>query len=112
MLEVNATDSTGNSAMVTVTVNVNDVNEEPEIIFGTLVISGDARASLAENGRSAVGSYTVVGADASSARWSLEGADSGDCMTEGSGKRVMLKFGSLPDYEAPADSNTDNIYIW
>ena len=111
MLEVKATDSTGNSAMVTVTVKVNDVNEEPEIIFGNLVISGDARTSFAENGRGADGSYTVVGADASSASWSLEGADSGDCMTEGSGMSVMLKFGSLPDYESPVDSNTDNIYM-
>ena len=32
MLEVKVTDSTGNSAMVTVTVNVNDVNESPEIM--------------------------------------------------------------------------------
>ena len=111
MLEVNATDSTGNSATVTVTVNVNDVNEEPEIIFDNLVISGDARASFAENGRGAVRSYTVVGGDSPSATWSLEGADSGDFMTEDSGMSVMLKFGSLPDYESPADSNTDNIYM-
>ena len=96
--------------MVTVAVNVNDMNEEPENIFGNLVKSGDARASFAENGRDTVGSYTVVGADASSARWSLEGADSGDFMTEGSGMSVMLKFGSSPYFDSPAVSNTDNEY--
>ena len=96
--------------MATVAVNVNDVNEEPENIFGNLVKSGDARASFAENGRDTVGSYTVVGADTFSARWSLEGADGGDFMTEGSGMSVMLKFGSSPYNESPADSNTDNEY--
>ena len=96
--------------MVTVAVNVNDVNEEPEIIFDNLVISGDARASFAENGRGAVRSYTVVGGDSPSARWSLEGADGGDFMTEGSGMSVMLKFGSSPYFDSPADSNTENEY--
>ena len=110
MLQVKATDSTSNSAMVTVTVMVNDVNENPEIIVGNLQISGLANVSLAEDRMTTVGNYTAVGADASSASWTLEGDDIGEFMIEGSpGMSVMLKFKTSPDYEAPANAN--NMYM-
>ena len=39
--------------------------------------------------------------------WSLEGDDSGDFTISSDGK---LTFNAVPDYEAPADTGTDNVY--
>ena len=111
VLEVKVTDSTGNSAMVTVTVNVNDVNDNPgEIVFSTraLNVRGPASRSYAENGTDAVATYTAVGPEAARARWSLEGADSGDFRISSAG---VLAFRSSPDYEVPEDAGSDNVYM-
>ena len=110
MLEVKATDSTGNSAMVTVTVMVNDVNERPEIIVGGLAISSrsGSRIEYAENGIGMVATYTAEGLNKDMAAWSLEGDDAGDFRISRAG---VLTFGRSPNYESPADANTDNTYM-
>ena len=110
MLEVKASDPSGNSAMVTVTVNVNDVNESPEIIVGGLAISSrsGSRIEYAEDRRDTVATYRASGPDADMAAWSLEGDDAGDFRISSGG---VLTFSPSPNYESPADSNTDNTYM-
>ena len=109
MLEVKVSDSRGNSAMVTVTVNVNDVNEMPVIIVGGLSIRGPSSVNYAENDMDAVAMYTLAGQMKDMATWSLvvESDDAGDFMiTDG-----MLTFRSAPDYENPTDADMDNVYM-
>ena len=109
MLEVKATDSTGNSARVSVTVNVNDVNEPPKIIVGGLVISGMSSIRYAEKGMGSVGTrYTAEGPNKDMAAWSLEGDDAGDFRISSDG---TLRFGQSPDYENPMDADMDNVYM-
>ena len=103
---VTATDPSGETATITVTINVTDDDEAPEIMVGGLVISGKATVDYAEDSTGAVDTYSLLGPDAASATWSHGGADAGD-FTFTSG---VLSFRSLPNYEAPADADTDNVY--
>ena len=59
----------------------------------------------AENGTDAVDTYSTDGLV--SANWSLEGDDAGDFSISGG----MLSFMSSPNYESPADADTDNTYM-
>ena len=104
---VTATDPSGETATVMVTIKVTNVDEAPMIMVGGLAISGMARVDYAENGTAAVATYKASGPDAASATWSLEGDDAGDFTISGG----MLTFRSSPDYENPADANTDNTYM-
>ena len=45
------------------------------------------------------------------ATWTRAGADASHFMLDGSGASRMLKFRSSPNFEAPADADTDNIYM-
>ena len=90
-----------------VRVTVTGVNEAPEIMAGGLVVSGPASANYAENGTDAVATYTARGANAASARWTLEGADAGDFTITGG----ALTFQTAPDFESPADADGDNEYM-
>ena len=109
---VKADDSRGeanSTATITVTIHVTDMDEMPEIFEGGLGISGPASVlSYTENGMDAVGTYTAVGPEAASARWTREGADAGDFMISRDG---TLKFRSSPDYEDPMDADMDNTYM-
>ena len=105
---VTATDPGGLSATVTVTIEVTDDNEAPTIMVGGLAISGMARVDYPDNGTGAVETYTASGPDAASATWSLDGDDAGDFRIS---SRGVLTFRSSPDYENPADANTDNTYM-
>ena len=90
-----------------VRVTVGNVDEAPTIRAGGLSILGPASKGYAENGTDAVAEYSLAGPLASSATWSLEGADAGDFTISGG----MLSFRSAPDYENPADADTDNAYM-
>ena len=107
MVTVTATDPGGLSASIDVTIKVTDVNEAPEILVGGLSISGSAPAPYAENGTGPVATYRAIGSNAASATWSLAGADAGDFRISRSG---VLTFVRSPNYEAPADADTDNVY--
>ena len=94
----------GEEEMVGITINVTDVAEH-----GTL--EGDTSVTYAEDRTDAVATYEVTGGDGSAITWSLEGADAGQFMLDGTGMSRMLKFSSAPDYENPMggaadDSNT------
>ena len=81
-----------------VTVRVSDVVEVG-------MVQGDASGDYPENGTSAVATYTTTGTSVPT--WTLEGADGGD-FSISDGK---LSFRSSPNYEMPADADTDNIYM-
>ena len=70
-------------------------------------VSGITSSDYAENGTTAVATYAVAGAGTSTITWSLAGDDSGDFSISSAG---VLSFSSSPDYESPADADTDNVY--
>ena len=101
MVTLKASDGTYMDTLeVTVTV-VADADEVPT------TISGRSDVRYAENGTDAVATYTLDGTNASSATLSLSGADAGDFTINGG----MLRFMNSPDYEMPADADTDNTYM-
>ena len=108
MVTVTATDPNGLSATIDVTIKVTDVDEAPEIVVGGLVVTGKSATNYAEKGTGMVAAYSASGPDAGSATWSLAGADAGDFSISNTG---VLTFSAAPNYEAPADANTDNIYM-
>ncbi len=89
-----------------VRVTVTDVNEAPEIMGGAgPTVRGPSGVSYAEDRTDSVATYTATGFDGA-VSWSLTGADRGD-FNISSG---VLTFRSAPNYERPADANTDNTY--
>ena len=107
MVTVTATDPNGLSDSIDVTIMVTGVDEAPEIIVGGLAITGLPAVSYAEKGTGMVAVYRASGRDAGSATWSLSGADAGDFRISTAG---VLTFRTTPNYEAPADAGTDNVY--
>ena len=102
-----------NTYMVTVKANDGTYMDDQAVMvmvtnmeeLGTL--SGpEGVIDYAENGTGAVGTYSTDGPV--SANWSLEGDDASDFSISGG----MLSFlSNLPDYEDPADADTDNTYM-
>ena len=108
MVKVTAADPDGEMASVDVTIKVTDVDEAPKIIVGGLVVTGTSDINYAENGTGMVATYSAAGPDAADATWSLSGADAGALRISSAG---VLTFMASPNYESPADANTDNIYM-
>ena len=100
MVTVNATGSENSMDELSVTVTVTDVE-------GVLAISGLSSIDYAENGTGAVTTYTASGSDAGPAVWSLSGGDAGVFDISAG----VLTFKTSPDYEAPADADTNNEYM-
>ena len=69
-----------------------------------LAVNGDPEVEHPENVTS-VATYTASGA--ASVQWSLLGDDARDFNINGG----QLTFRTSPDYEDPADANTDNVYM-
>ena len=84
------------------------MDEPPEIIVGGLVVTGTSDINYAENGTGMVTTYSAAGPDAADATWSLSGADAGAFSISSGG---VLTFMASPNYESPADANTDNTYM-
>ena len=104
---VTATDSFGISSTITVTIKVTNVDEAPVISVGGLVVTGPSSIDYAEDRTGMVATYSAAGPDAARATWSLEGDDAGDFRISNAG---VLTFRTTPNYEAPADAGTDNVY--
>ncbi len=111
VVEVTATDPFDASDSTMVTITVTDVNEGPTLTLGggstppsAGVVGGREYVSYRENGIGDVGTYTTT---IDSPTWELSGADAGDFTINGG----VLSFSSSPDYEAPTDANTDNVYM-
>ena len=104
---VKAVDPSGASSTITVTINVTDDDEPPEVSTKGLVAVGTGFISYEENGPGVVADYTATGSDGASVSWSLGGPDGGDFSISRNGQ---LTFKRSPNFEAPADANRDNTY--
>ena len=96
-----ATDSEDASDDIMVTIVVTDVDEVP-------TIGGDATTDYAENGTGDVATFTAVDPEEATITWSLSGTDAGVFDISGAG---VLTFNESPDFEMPADADTDNSYM-
>ena len=104
---VRAEDPSGDSDTVTVDINVTDVNEPPTVVKKSLVITGPGTFDYPEDETNRqVATYRAVGPDGTR-RWSKSGDDAGDFQLSSAG---ALSFSSQPNYELPADDDTDNVY--
>ena len=83
-----------------VEITVTDVNEPG-------VITGSASVDYPENGTATVATYSATDPDGDSVTWSVAGTDAARFSISTLGE---LTFKSPPDYEAPNDANTDNVY--
>ena len=99
MVTVTATDPAGDSDSIDVTITVTNVVE-----LG--MVSGNATPEYVENGMGAVATYTADGPV--TAGWSVSGADMDDFDISNEG---VLSFASAPDFEGPADADTNNVYM-
>ena len=99
MVTLTATDSFSDSASIDVTITVTDADEEPDV-------TGDAEKEYPENGTGAVATYTAVDPEGVAVKWSLSGDDAADFTIAGG----VLAFVKSPNFEKPADMDTDNLY--
>ena len=98
---VTATDPSGLSDTITVTITVTDANEPP-------VISGKTSVYYSEDRTDAVATYTATDPENGQITWTLAGDDSGDFLINATG---VLTFSAQPDRETPADADANNIYL-
>ena len=104
---ITAGDESGQTATITVTISVMEVNEGPEI---SLV--GSTPGSVPENYDPSLvlARYTATDPEGGTvSRWRTSGTDGGDFVISEQGE---LRFRNSPDYERPADSNRDNVYVF
>ena len=103
-LTVVATDSGGLSHRLDVTVTVTALDEGPEI-------NGTTTYTVAEGHELTGATFTARDPEDPTIdviNWRTSGTDGGDFTIKKSGE---LSFRSTPDYERPADSNRDNVYL-
>jgi len=106
-ISVRATDAAGNIANQSISITVTNVNEAPSISSPS--VNETHTITQAEN-ISTVVTYTATDVDtATTLSWSLSGTDAADFAINSSSG--ALAFSSNPDFEAPADSDTNNSYI-
>ena len=103
LVTIRAFNSGNRYGSLDVRVTVTDVNEEAP------VVTGRDSLSFRENTTAETRLYTYRATDPdrdTTFNWSVEGDDGGDfAIDEG-----ILTFRSPPDYEQPADRDTDNVY--
>jgi VCBS repeat-containing protein len=107
-LSVRATDSYGNYANQSITISITNVNEAPTITTNS---SGVTHSVTQAENISAVITYAASDVDAgTSFTWSLSGTDAADfSIVQSTG---VLTFATNPDFEAPVDSDANNIYVF
>ena len=72
------------------------------------ISAGQVEHGYAENRTAVIETYTASDAGGNTVSWSLEGTDAADFSIGAS--NGQLEFASTPDFEAPADSGTNNVY--
>jgi hypothetical protein len=104
---ISATDGSSNATNQTLTVTISNVNEAPTISINSF--SDTHSITQAENISSLI-NYAATDVDAgTSFSWSLSGTDAANFSINSSSG--VLTFASNPDFEAPADGDTNNIYV-
>ena len=132
IVSVTATDPSDETGTVTVTVTIKDVNEVPMITGGPTKISnkveddaddvdtddetvqmvGTYMATDPESEGEPVSEGTDAVCEVASCIWSLKGTDSGDFNISNVADSLgQLTFKEAPNFEMPADSNRDNVYM-
>jgi VCBS repeat-containing protein len=107
IVTITATDSAGNATNQTLTVTITNVNEAPTI---TTASSNPTHTITQAENISSVVTYRGSDVDAGTTlTWSISGTDSADFSINSSSG--ALAFAANPDFEAPADSDTNNAYI-
>ncbi|WP_208506260.1 SMP-30/gluconolactonase/LRE family protein, partial [Roseivirga sp. E12] len=101
VLEVKASDGV-NTVSLTVTITVTDVDDTDP------VFTSATTASFVENGTGTA--YTAVATDANAITYSL-GTSNDESLFDIDGSTGAVTFKSSPDFESPADGNTDNAYV-
>jgi VCBS repeat-containing protein len=106
-ISVRATDTAGNIANQSISITVTNVNEAPSISSPS---ANETHTITQAENISTVVTYTATDVDAGTTlSWSLSGTDAADFSINSSSG--VLAFSSNPDFEAPADSDTNNSYI-
>ena len=107
---VRATDPSGGIATVDVTITVTDVDEAPTITTGSTSVDYEENTSVGTE----VAGYATEDPDgdaSASLKWSLSGRDAAKfAIGNRTGEHGRLTFREAPDYEAPTDSDRDNVY--
>ena len=109
VVTVKVTDGGSLSDTHTVTVTVTDVNETPEITSGPATITRDENTATTE----IIATYVATDPDATTGTmtWDLQGNDAGDFRIESTvNGTANLYFAASPNFEAAADTGTDNTY--
>ena len=107
IVQVQAMDTAGNTSTQVVLVTVADVEDEiPPVITGLSGEPGAEESTAAVNeNESLVGTYTASEA----AAWDISGGADETAFIIGADSG-QLSFVSAPDFEAPTDADTNNIY--
>ena len=96
------TDTSTIDDTIAVTINLTNVNEEPDLTSPPTTLSKPENST-------AVHEYGATDVDAMTTfTWSVSGADSNKFDISSTG---VLTFSNAPDFEAPTDANTDNEYV-
>ena len=98
-LRVTATDPFGAPAVITVTINVQDVDEP-------LTAAGPTAVTYLQHGTDAVAAYTADDPERATTTWDLLGPDRDDFLIANG----VLRFVSPPDHANPTDHDGDNVY--
>ena len=109
MVTLTAEDSFGSSSSIDVTIEINPIDEAPDIsvrLTVALTVAGQSSIEYAEDRDDAVATYTVDPEMTAMVSWSLGGDDAALFSIEGG----ELSFMSAPDFESPADMDGDNVY--
>ena len=106
---VGATDPSGGNATIMVNITVMDVDEAPTITAGSASVDYNEDTEFGTE----VSSYAAEdpdGDDSASLKWSLSGRDAAKfAIGNRAGEHGRLTFREAPDYEAPTDSDRDNV---
>ncbi len=106
VLVIEGTDASGNKATQTITVNVTNVADTPPVITGPSGSTGGGATISVPEGTTAVAQVT---SSVPGSTWAITGGnDQGRFSIDAQGNFV---FTAAPDYEAPADSDTNNSYV-
>ncbi len=101
---VTATDPSGASDSILVTINVTDEDDKA-------VISGLASKDHAENSKDAVATFSGTDQDGDAIEWSLSGDDKLLFeLSDDTGGSTTLSFKSPPNFESKKDAGKDNVY--